>query len=521
MKLKFLPIKKILVFGTLAFSIQAASAQANVFDNIIATSPTHTSLEAALIKAGLDDDLKTGTNLTVFAPDDAAFSAAAVALNTDINGLLALPNLKDILLYHVLGSKVLSTAVTNGLVANPLSPTNTLKFTKTSDGKIFVNQAQVTTADINATNGVVHVINSVVLPAKTVVDVALGNKGFTTLTKALIKEELLPVLTNPFTKFTVFAPDDDAFEAAATALSTDINGLLALPNLKDILLYHVSKPSIIVTSGTLFDRVGISLTGLNVNGTSSMILSKSRDGRLFVNQAQVTAPDLNTYNGNVHVINSVLLPVSTVYQAGVSGNNFSFFTLSVIQQDLIPMLTNPYLKLTVFKPSNEAFIATATESSKNINTLIGSQAILLYHVLGSKITSSQLINGQVVTLSGEELTVNTTNGVKIENTTVTTADILASNGVVHIVDKVLLPPTVSGISDKKVTTFALYPNPAVDLISTDNYLGYVYQIYNTQGSLQEAGIAKETINISQLPTGSYIIKLSNEGTTVSSKFNKN
>ncbi len=378
MKLKLLPIKKILVFGTLAFSIQAASAQTNVFDNIIATSPTHTSLEAALIKAGLDDDLKTGTNLTVFAPDDAAFSAAA-ALNTDINGLLALPNLKDILLYHVLGSKVLSPTVTNGLVASPLSQTNTLKFTKTTDGKIFVNQAQVTTADINATNGVVHVINSVVLPAKTVVDVAIDN-GFTTLAKAVIQAELLPALTNPLSTLTVFAPTDAAFSALATVLGKDVNGLLALPNLK---------------------------------------------------------------------------------------------------------------------------------------------SILLYHVLGSKVTSSQLINGQVVTLSGEELTVNTTNGVKIENATVTTADVLAVNGVVHIVDKVLLPPTVSGISNKKVTTFALYPNPAVDLISTDNYLGYNYQIFNTQGSLQEAGIAKETINISQLPTGSYIIKLSNEGTTVSSKFNKN
>ncbi|MDP4683581.1 MAG: fasciclin domain-containing protein, partial [Crocinitomicaceae bacterium] len=89
------------------------SAQTNVFDDVIATSPNHTLLEAALIQEGLDVALQNpaGT-LTVFAPDDAAFTALATALGTDINGLLANPDLTDILLYHVLGAEVVSGSLT-------------------------------------------------------------------------------------------------------------------------------------------------------------------------------------------------------------------------------------------------------------------------------------------------------------------------------------------------------------------------------------------------------------------------
>lgn len=117
------------LFGLFSIS---ASAQTNVFDNVIATSPNHSSLEAALIAAGLDDDLQNpaGT-FTVFAPDNTAFSALATQLGVTVNDLLALPKLADILTYHVLGSEVPASAVT--------------------------------TADVEADNGVVHVIDKVFL----------------------------------------------------------------------------------------------------------------------------------------------------------------------------------------------------------------------------------------------------------------------------------------------------------------------------------------------------------------------
>ena len=95
-------------------------AQTNVFDDVIATSPNHTYLETALLQEGLDAALRQNTNCTVFAPDDSAFNKLATALNTTISGLLALTNLSDILTYHVLGSTILSTGISNGAtIQNP------------------------------------------------------------------------------------------------------------------------------------------------------------------------------------------------------------------------------------------------------------------------------------------------------------------------------------------------------------------------------------------------------------------
>ena len=118
--------RKITPFGALKstlgvvafFAISSINAQTNVFDDVIATSPDHNYLEAALVQEGLDVALQTSPELTVFAPTDQAFIDIATALCTDINGLVS-PNLSDILTYHVLGAVVPSSAVTNGLMQSP------------------------------------------------------------------------------------------------------------------------------------------------------------------------------------------------------------------------------------------------------------------------------------------------------------------------------------------------------------------------------------------------------------------
>ena len=144
----------------------SAVAQTSVFD-IIAGSPDHNYLEAALVQEGLDGVLSDGSaEFTVFAPTDASFDALAEALGTDINGILALPNLTDVLTYHVVGATVPAAAVTNGAIVDAVSTTNTLKLTKTGTGDVYANQAMVVAADLNADNGVVHSTNGVLLHTK-------------------------------------------------------------------------------------------------------------------------------------------------------------------------------------------------------------------------------------------------------------------------------------------------------------------------------------------------------------------
>jgi hypothetical protein len=142
---------------------------------------------------------------------------------------------------------------------------------------------------------VVHAIDAVLLSSETVVDVAIDN-AFTTLTAAVVTAELLPALTDPFATLTVFAPTDEAFDMLAADLETDLNGLLELPNLADILLYHVVGEDLLSTE---FTEGGLEM----LNGQNTVI--DLSDG-IQINNATVTGPDNGAENGIVHIINAVL-----------------------------------------------------------------------------------------------------------------------------------------------------------------------------------------------------------------------
>jgi len=208
--------------------------------------------------------------------------------------------LPDVLLYHVLGTSVYSDEISNGDIVNPLNNANTIKLTATSEGKVYANQAMVSIADVVTDNGIVHAIDQVILPAETVVDIAIDN-DFTSLTTAVITAELLPALTDPFAELTVFAPNNEAFEGLADDLDTDISGILELPILEDVLLYHVVSG--VVTSSDLENGSVSTLNGQDIQVDLS--------SGVMINDASVILADLMAENGVVHVINQVLMPTTT------------------------------------------------------------------------------------------------------------------------------------------------------------------------------------------------------------------
>jgi uncharacterized surface protein with fasciclin (FAS1) repeats len=291
-------IKTGLALGLFALTTTLSFGQTTVYD-VIAASPNHTYLTAALDQEGLDvvldDDLAT---FTVFAPDNAALDNLATALGTDIAGLLANPGLSEILLYHVLTGSVESSAITNGQIVTPANNVNTLKLTITAGSEVFVNQAQVNAADLAGSNGFVHSLDAVLVPIETVADVAIDSPDHTSLVAAVIQEGLLPALTNPFASLTVFAPTNTAFDNLAAALGTDIAGLLANPELTDIILYHVVGAE--VFSGDLVNGPVATLNGQDIVVDLSM--------GVMINDANVTTADVAAGNGVVHVIDAVLVP---------------------------------------------------------------------------------------------------------------------------------------------------------------------------------------------------------------------
>ena len=289
---------KLLVALAISSATLTSQAQTNVFDDIIATSPDHTILEDALITANLDNTLRNATEITVFAPTDAAFTNLLVELGITAGDLLARPDLGEILLYHVLGSEVLSGDLVNGTFATTLQGDSAL-ISLISSGA-YIDQAMVALTDVDADNGVVHVLNDVLLPQNSIVDVAI-TAGFGILTQAVVTAELAPALVDPLVQYTVFAPTDAAFTALASALGTDVNGILALPNLQDILLYHVLGDTI--SSGNIATGTATALNGetLNISVQTSVM----------VNDATVTTADVYASNGIIHIIDGVLLPIST------------------------------------------------------------------------------------------------------------------------------------------------------------------------------------------------------------------
>ncbi len=286
-----------ILFFALLFSFNSLKAQTVV--DIVVNSAAHDTLEAAVIAAGLADDLSGDGPFTVFAPTDDAFKALPAGT---IEALLADPtgDLANILLYHVASGNVMSHDLSDGQMVTTLLGKD-VKVTINEEG-VFINDAKVTVADLVADNGVVHVINAVLLPpSNTVVDIVVNSAAHDTLEAAVIAAGLADDLSGDG-PFTVFAPTDDAFKALPAGT---IEALLADPtgDLANILLYHVASGKVL--SGDLSDgQMVTTLLGKDVNVTIN-------EEGVFINDAKVTVADLVADNGVVHVINAVLIPSTT------------------------------------------------------------------------------------------------------------------------------------------------------------------------------------------------------------------
>ncbi len=265
-----------------------------------------TTLVAAVGAAELVETLKGEGPFTVFAPTDDAFAALPAGT---IDELLKPENkqkLTDILLYHVVSGKVMAADAAK-LTSAPTVLGKDIAI-KADMGNVYINEAKVIIADIETSNGVIHVIDAVLLPPsddammekKTIVDVAVADGRFNTLVAAVTAAELVETLSGEG-PFTVFAPTDDAFAALPAGT---LDSLLLPENkqqLTDILLYHV-------VSGKVMAADVVTLTSApTVLGKDVTITVK--DGKVFLNDTvQVIITDVEASNGVIHVIDAVLLP---------------------------------------------------------------------------------------------------------------------------------------------------------------------------------------------------------------------
>jgi len=278
-------------------SMSAFGFEKNIVDTAVEAGKFKT-LAAALGAAGLVDAVKGPGPFTVFAPSDEAF--AKLPKGT-VETLLKPENkdkLKAILTYHVVPGKVMAKDVLGVKGAKSLNGQRI--DVKVDGGKVMVDGAQVVATDIACTNGVIHVIDSVILPSEDNIPTVATKAGkFNTLLAAAKAAGLVEALSGD-KPLTVFAPTDDAF----AKLPKDTVASLLKPENKDklkaILLFHVVEGRV-YSEDALAAKSAATLQGSKVEITV-------KDGAAYVNGAKILATDVDASNGVIHIIDSVILP---------------------------------------------------------------------------------------------------------------------------------------------------------------------------------------------------------------------
>jgi uncharacterized surface protein with fasciclin (FAS1) repeats len=284
----------------------------NTVTGLAVRTPDLSLLVQALTKAGLADDLQAAGPFTVFAPTNQAFiNAGYTAAAIDALPESGIPALRELLLNHVVSGAVQSSGLTDNSYIKTLgkgaaSSTNTLSmFVDTTGGVTLNGSASVITTtnggtfNIIASNGVIHLVDEVItLP--TVVDHALANSNFSTLTQLLSDQGLVSTLDGTTSSpFTVFAPVNSAFNSTVLG----IYGTLSNENKTNVLLYHVVGGVNVLSNGIPSGQIGTLFTGNSFSITGTAVNDAGSD----VNK-NIILTDVQCSNGVIHAVDGVLLP---------------------------------------------------------------------------------------------------------------------------------------------------------------------------------------------------------------------
>jgi len=310
----------------------------------------------------------------------------------------------------------------------------------------MINDATVTTPNVMASNGVVHIVDMVLMPpapvTKNIVQLAQATPDLSTLVQAVVAANLTGTLSS-VGPFTVFAPTNEAFAKLPAGALANLLKPENIKQLTDVLLYHVVSGKVLASDLKNNEAVK-TVEGADLKVTIT-------GGTVMINDATVTTPNVMASNGVVHIVDMVLMPpapvTKNIVQLAQATPDLSTLVQAVVAANLTGTLSSvgPF---TVFAPTNEAFAKLPADALANLlkpENIKQLTDLLLYHVVSGKVLASDLKNNEAVkTVEGADLKVTITGRtVMINDATVTTPNVMASNGVVHIIDGVLSVPTHS------------------------------------------------------------------------------
>ena len=376
-----------------------------------------TTLVSALEAADLVTTLQGDGPFTVFAPTDDAFAA--------LDEIPSGETLTEVLLYHVASGRNNIQDLLNQETLTMLQGEDISVRINENNEIVINNTVKLLQANIGASNGVIQVIDAVLIPPSlqplpSIVELAIATPELSTLVEALQAADLVETLQGEG-PFTVFAPTNDAFAALDAIPEGDA--------LKEVLLYHVA-------AGKFFAEDVIAAGEVEtIQGQTVSV--EVVDGDVILNgNVKVIMADIEASNGVVHIIDAVLLPLPSIVDIAIATPELSTLVEALQAADLVETLQGdgPF---TVFAPTNDAF--AALDSIPEGEALVD---VLLYHVASGQFFAEDVIAaGEVTTIQGETVTVEVIDGDVILNGSVKVimADVEASNGVVHVINAVLIP----------------------------------------------------------------------------------
>ena len=427
-----------------------------ITDFVTNAGADYTSLLAAVVKADLATTLSGAGPYTVFAPNNAAFDAFLTANGFADLDAVPTATLKEILLNHVVSGAVQSSALSTGYI-NTLATSTAAglpmsMYVDISSGVSLNGVSTVTGPDNLVDNGIIHLVNNVIgLPS--IATHAVANSSFSSLVAALSAADLVTTV-DTMGPFTVLAPVDAAFTAFLDGAAL---GDIEVATLTQVLLNHVLDG---VTLSTDLTTAGAGYANTKATGAGDNAMSlyfNTSDGVKFNGVSAVAVADVIAENGVIHAVDAVIgLP--TVVDFALADPTFgtlvAALTDSRLTTDFVGILstadgTDP-APFTVFAPTNDAFTALLTELNASGLADIDEptlNATLTYHVVGeANVTADEIADGESTlgTLGGNITANKTADGVTLTDangrvSNVVATNVQAANGVIHAIDKVILP----------------------------------------------------------------------------------
>ncbi|KAJ8955545.1 hypothetical protein NQ318_001375 [Aromia moschata] len=426
-------------------------------ETIIRNHPSLTNFRKAIENTDIPKHIKSDGHYTVFAPTDAAFSKLDEIQKQKI--LHGTGCADSILKFHFTAHTVCSSAILGNATTHNVEG-DILNLERTAEDELFLEEkAKIIEADIMATNGVIHLIDEIIIPdAGTYIGNVLKNQNFTKfqeiMEKAGLKDEI-----NALGNATVFVPVDKAFETPeAKQMLEDAERDPQL--LKDIVRYHVVQG--MLQSNDMNNNMKLETNGngkqLRINLYSTLPLFTNVVNRATANCARIIGFDEKACGSVIHQVNKVLVPpTQSIFEMIHSNAKYSTLRSILSGTEVEKILQENNRSLTFLAPTDETFAALDEKDKKVLlENKEKANIVLKNHVLTEVLCCAGVgpqswgFSSYVSTLGNNNVEVGRSGSqIRINRGVVTSCDNVATNGVLHTINRVLLPrqpqvPTIGG-----------------------------------------------------------------------------